>query len=147
MDRDRYIGENCGDSNLFLPRVLIFRESLGRTGGCSVCSVTLLVEFTRSTAMAVDGAARRRRERRLRGHWKHKCLSVRMAVAAAMHHSSGKRVVATAEVAVQTEHAPVTEHVIQHLITPTRHQRPVIEYVHPAPTVTHAAPVPVIEQS
>ena len=34
-------------------------------------------------------AAKRRRERRLRCHWKHECLSVRMAVAAARHHSSG----------------------------------------------------------
>ena len=28
--------------------------------------------------------------RRLRCHWKHECLSVRMAVAAARHHSSGR---------------------------------------------------------
>ena len=35
-------------------------------------------------------AAKRRRERRLRCHWKHECLSVRMAVAAARHHSSGR---------------------------------------------------------
>ena len=85
----------------------------------------------RSTAMAVDGAARRRRERRFRGHWKHECLSVRMAVAAAMHHSSGKRVVATAEVAVQTERAPVTEHVAPDVIMPPPSSG--IEYVAPAP--------------
>ena len=35
-------------------------------------------------------AAKRRRERRLRCHWKHECLSVRMAVAAARHHSRGR---------------------------------------------------------
>ena len=35
-------------------------------------------------------AAKRRRERRLRCHWKHECLSVRIAVAAARHHSSGR---------------------------------------------------------
>ena len=74
--------------------------------------------------MAVDGAARRRRERRLRGHWQHECLSVRMAVAAATHHSSGKRDVATADVGVQTEHPLV------------------IKYGAPAPGVTNAAPLP-----
>ena len=70
-------------------------------------------------------------ERRFRGHWKHECLSVRMAVAAAMHHSSGKRVVATAEVAVQTERAPVTEHVAPDVTMPPPSSA--IEYVAPAP--------------
>ena len=35
-------------------------------------------------------AAKRRRDRRLRCHWKHECLSVRMAVAANRHPSSGR---------------------------------------------------------
>ena len=87
----------------------------------------------RSTAMAVAGAARRRRERRLRGHWKHECLSVRMVVAAAVHHSSGKRVVATAEVAVQREHAPVTEHVAPAPDVVVSSPSSAIEYVAPAP--------------
>ena len=47
------------------------------------------------SGVASDGrgalsAAKRRRERRLRCHWKHECLSVRMAVAAARLHSSGR---------------------------------------------------------
>ena len=83
--------------------------------------------------MAVDGAARRRRERRLRGHWKHECLSVRMAVAAALHHSSGERVGAAAEVAVQTEHAPVTEHVAPAPDVIMSPPSSAIEYVAPAP--------------
>ena len=83
--------------------------------------------------MAVDGAARRRRERRLRGHWKHECLSVRITVAAAVHHSSGKRVVATAEVAVQTEHTPVTEHVAPAPDAIMSPPSSAIEYVPPAP--------------
>ena len=77
--------------------------------------------------MAVDGAARRRRERL--GHWKHECLSVRMAVAVAMHHGSGKRVVATAEVAVQTA---VTEHVAPAPDVIVSPPSSAIEYVAPA---------------
>ena len=34
------------------------------------------------------GAAKRRRERRLRMHWRHEQLSLRMALAEACHHSS-----------------------------------------------------------
>ena len=110
--------------------------------------------------MAVDGAARRRRERRLRGRWKYECLSVRMAVAAAMHHSSGKRSVTTTEVAVQTDIAltvfpappPVNDYVdpapvmvdITCLLEPP--VPPVLtEYVAPAPVVFCDEPVPVIE--
>ena len=37
------------------------------------------------------GSARRRRERRLRMHWRHGKLSLRMALAAAMHHSAQPR--------------------------------------------------------
>ena len=48
-------------------------------------------------------AAKRIRERRLRCHLDHECVSLRMAVAAAMRHSSGKLVVATAEITVQTD--------------------------------------------
>ena len=46
------------------------------------------------TSMEVDGdgasAARRRRERRLRSWWRHGCLSVRMALTTAAHHSAEK---------------------------------------------------------
>ena len=38
--------------------------------------------------MAGGGAARRRRDRRLRAAWHHEQLSVKMAVAAALHHSA-----------------------------------------------------------
>ena len=100
----------------------------------------------RSTAIAVDGAARRRRERRLRGHWKHECLSVRMAVAAATHHSSGKCDVTTAETAVQTAPSPVIEFM----------NAPAVSYAAPAtanaygayaPPVTDATPAPAIESA
>ena len=37
------------------------------------------------------GVARRRRERRLRMHWRHEQLSLRMALAAATHHSAQPR--------------------------------------------------------
>ena len=33
------------------------------------------------------GAAKRRRQRRLRMHWRHEQLTLQMAVAAALHHS------------------------------------------------------------
>ena len=36
---------------------------------------------------ATTGVARRRRERRLRMHWRHEQLSLQMALAAALHHS------------------------------------------------------------
>ena len=34
-----------------------------------------------------DSAAKRRRDRRLRMHWRHEQLTLRMALAAALHHS------------------------------------------------------------
>ena len=35
-----------------------------------------------------DSAAKRRRDRRLRMHWRHQQLTLQMALAAALHHSS-----------------------------------------------------------
>ena len=55
-----------------------------------------------------------------------------MAVAAVMHHSSGKRGVATAEVAVQTDAAPTV------FAAPP----PVIEYVEPRDTLGGPAATP-----
>ena len=50
------------------------------------------------------GSARRRRERRLRMHWRHEQLSLRMALAAAMHHSA--QPMAKEEVEGETTDAP-----------------------------------------
>ena len=39
-------------------------------------------------AGAATGAAKRRRERRLRSHWRHEKLAIQMALSEAMHHSA-----------------------------------------------------------
>ena len=44
-----------------------------------------------SSVQPTAGVARRRRERRLRMHWRHEQLSLRMALAAATHHSAQPR--------------------------------------------------------
>ena len=44
-----------------------------------------------SSAQPTVGAAKRRRKRRLRMHWRHEQLSLRMALAAATHHSAQPR--------------------------------------------------------
>ena len=38
-----------------------------------------------------DGAAKRRRDRRLRMHWRHEQLALRMTLAAALHHNGARR--------------------------------------------------------
>ena len=53
-------------------------------------SVTLTVAMSDCGRAGTSSAAKRRRERRLRAAWRHEQLSVRMALAAAQHHSSPK---------------------------------------------------------
>ena len=69
---------------------------------------------------ACVSASRRRRDQRLRSYWRHECVTVRMALATAAHHSS-KRV---SSASTQTEYvaaAPVTEYVA-HRLHPVMHQ-------------------------
>ena len=82
-------------------------------------------------------------------HWNHECLSVRMAVAVAMHHSSGKRVVAAAEIAVcfhricsaiSSDRVCGCRSRLELAVPPV-----LIKYVVPAPAVAHDVPAPVIE--
>ena len=74
-----------------------------------------------------SGAARRRRDRRLRMHWRHEQLSLRMLPASVGHHGWQSQ----ASVGVQTAQAPVAEHVVP---------APLAEYT----SAVHAAPAPVI---
>ena len=73
------------------------------------------------------GAARRRRDRRLRAFLKHERLTVAMNLATVQHHSYMKSAVVDFCVQVGSPLAPVTE------------------FVAPAPAVTYAAPAPVTE--
>ena len=73
------------------------------------------------------GAARRRRDRRLRAFLKHERLTVAMNLATIQHHSHMKSAVVDVCVQVGSPLAPVTE------------------YVAPAPAVSYAAPAPVFE--
>ena len=91
-----------------------------------------------------SGAARRRRDRRLRMHWRHEQLSLRMLRASVGHHSWQSRT----SVGVQTDEmpaatpAPVIEWMTPgHYVTCTS-PAPVIEYM---PDDTHPAPAPVIQ--
>ena len=72
------------------------------------------------TCCLIVGTARRRRDRRLRMHWRHEQLSLRMLLASVGHHSWQSR----ASVGVQTAPAPVAEHVA------------------PAPMAKHTTPLP-----
>ena len=74
---------------------------------------------------ACVSASRRRRDRRLRSFWRHECMAVRMALAAAVHHSSSR----VSSASTQTEYVAGPA--------------PVTEYVAPAPAVFDAAPAPV----
>ena len=69
-----------------------------------------------------SGAARRRRDRRIRMHWRHEQLSLRMLLASMGHHSWQSRT----SVGVQTAPAPVAE------------------YVAPAPKAEHTTPSPAV---
>ena len=107
-------------------------------------------------------SARRRRERRLRSMLRHERI-VAMALAEALHHSSGLKVMERAQhAALRSQEtgtragvagpAPVTEYVapapaVAPFSTPAvtcEAPAPVIEYVAPTPAVTYAAPAPVV---
>ena len=75
-------------------------------------------------AHVVGCSAWRRRNRRLRAFWRHEQQAVRMAVAAATHHSYDR---SSAHACTQTD---------LEYVTPA----PVIEYVAPAPAVTFVVP-------
>ena len=109
-------------------------------------------------------SARRRRERRLRSMLRHERMAVAMALAEALHHSSGLRVMERAQHAALRGQktgtragvagpAPVTEYVapapaVAPFSTPAvsyEAPAPVVGFVSPAPSVTFAAPAPVID--
>ena len=98
----------------------------------SVCFLTFLLRPQRATSMAdvardahvVGCSAWRRRNRRLRAFWRHEQQAVRMAVAAATHHSYDR---SSAHACTQTDLVYVTP-------------APVIECVAPAPAVTYVVP-------
>ena len=72
-----------------------------------------------------SGAARRRRDRRLRMHWRHEQLSLRMLRASMGHHSWQSRT----SVGVQTDD-------VMPAATRAATPSPVIEYTAPGPDVT-----------
>ena len=88
----------------------------------------------------VDGAAARRRERRLRQVLRHEQLSAKMHVAAALHHSAqrGARVDASTQTdsyAAATCAATAAPVSIFEYVAPA----PVIEYIASAPALTYVA--------
>ena len=91
------------------------------------------------------GAARRRRDRRLRAFLKHERLTVAMNLATVQHHSHMKSAVVDVCVQVGSPLAPVTEYVAPAPAVTFAALAPVFEYVAPAPAVTFVAPAPVIE--
>ena len=91
------------------------------------------------------GAARRRRDRRLRAFLKHERLTVAMNLATVQHHSHMKSAVVDVCVQVGSPLAPVTEYVAPAPAVTFAAPAPVIEYVAPAPAVTYAALAPVFE--
>ena len=86
------------------------------------------------------GAARRRRDRRLRAFLKHERLTVAMNLATIQHHSHMKSSVVDVCVQVGSPLAPVTAAPAVTYAAPA----PVVGYVSPAPAVTYASPAPVI---
>ena len=109
------------------------------------------------------GSALRRRERRLRSMLRHERMAVAMALAEALHHSSGLKVMERAQhAALRCQKSgtragvagpvPVTEYVAPaHAVAPFSSPAvtfempaPVIDYVAHAPAVTYAAPAPVV---
>ena len=106
---------------------------------CPVCGA--FVRKTLAVAMSngerdfvVVGSARRRRERRLRCFLRHEEMAIRMALARATHHAVQRHQ------CTQTVSPPPAA---TYAVTPA--PSPVMEYVVPAPSVTYAAPAPVIE--
>ena len=78
----------------------------------------------------------RRRHRRLRAFWRHEQQAVRMAVAAATHHSYDKSIV---HACTQTD-----DEVLAATYAATAALAPVVEYVAPASAVTLDEPSPVV---
>ena len=91
------------------------------------------------------GAARRRRNRRLRAFLKHERLTVAMNLATVQHHSHMKSAVVDVCVQVGSPLAPVTEFVAPAPAVTYAAPAPVVGYVAPALAVTYAAPAPVID--
>ena len=76
------------------------------------------------------GAARRRRDRRLRAFLKHERVTVAMNLATVQHHSHMN---------------PVTEYSAPAPAVTYAAPAPVLGFVSPAPAVTYAAPAPVVD--
>ena len=91
------------------------------------------------------GAARRRRDRRLRAFLKHERETVAMNLATVQHHSHMKSAVVDVGVQVGSPLAPVTEYVTPAPAVSYAAPAPVVDYVAPAPSVTYAAPASVFE--
>ena len=91
------------------------------------------------------GAARRRRDRRLRAFLKHERVTVAMNLATVQHHSHMKSAVVDVGVQVGSPLAPVTEYVTPAPAVSYGAPAPVVGFVSPAPAVTYAAPASVFE--
>ena len=104
---------------------------------------------------AGTSSARRRRERRLRSMLRHERMAVAMALAEALHHSSGPKVMERAQhTALRGQKtgtragvagpAPVTEYVAPApAVAPF--STPAVTYAAPAPVFEYVAPSPVLE--
>ena len=90
----------------------------------------------RVDAAGGTSSARRRRERRLRSMLRHERMAVAMALAEALHHSSGLKVMERAQHAALRGQETGTR-------VGVAGTAPVIEYVAPAPAVFDASPAPV----
>ena len=80
--------------------------------------------------MAGGGAARRRRDRRLRAAWHHEQLSVKMAVAAALHHSA-QRGAGPATYSAPRRQTTATEGEVREPNNAPRSQKPPLPGEHP----------------
>ena len=117
----------------------------------------------RDDAAGGTSSARRRRERRLRSMLRHERMAVAMALAEALHHSSGLKVMERAQHAALRGQktgtragvagpAPVVDYVapapavapFSAPVVSFEAPAPVVGYVAPAPAVTCAAPAPVV---
>ena len=117
----------------------------------------------RDDAAGGTSCARRRRERRLRSMLRHERMAVAMALAEALHHSSGLKVMERAQHAALRGQksgtragvagpAPVTGYVAPApAVAPFSTSdvsyeapAPVVGFVAPSPAVTYAAPAPVV---
>ena len=103
------------------------------------------MRWTPAVARATPTPSRRRRERRIRSVFRHEQKEVQMAVVSAQHHSALR----CCSIATQTDDfvpaatcAATASHAAIYAATAAS---PMVEYVDPAPVVTHAALAPVIE--